>query len=417
MTASLAVGDTVVLEPEGTHGRVAEVWHESEESVFQFTSHALETTVRLADEGRWRRPLAPDEARRVEARVAAARPIPGLQWDARLADTGTSASAWKLVDAYLDGDQDQRVTAYATLLDWQTRAKGQGLAAAPWRGRLAEAQSNLLGELALVAGLPFDGMLERVAAAREKVPGAERVTVGTPPTPIEEPRCIVPDPGWTPGPAATHELGAFEIQGAAALLTSGWSHPGPDMHLQGSEDCLVLSLAPGRWVARLVVQSDIVPVELANELATHPDGRYLESVFTAVYRRPWLVLARDTVRADIPRPLGRPGAELLAEAQRACDASGCDAVEASRLEMQIGADRAAPLVCVGRLEPWTHRIAFVAGASLSRGASASLRASAEHVACSWGWGLAFRCGRSGLLPIFATGPEGALVALAIPGAV
>lgn len=241
----------------------------------------------------------------------------------------------------------------------------------------------------------------------------------------EDPRSIVPDPGWTPGPAGSHELGAFRIEGPVALLTAGWSPPGPDKTLERTDDCLLLSLAPGRWIARLVVQPDATPSELASELAGHPDGRFLKSVFAVTYCRPWLVLAREGALVDLPRPDRAPSASALEEVQGRCDASGCDAVEALPLGMQVDAER-APLTCVGRLEPWTHRVAFVAGTSLSRDASASLESSVEHLACAWTWGLVYRCGRAGPLPVFAAGPgissgvggpDASWTALAVPGEV
>lgn len=67
----------------------------------------------------------------------------------------------------------------------------------------------------------------------------------------DTPRLIVPDPGWTPGPAATHELGKFQVDDVGTLTTS-WSEAGPDG--EQSDDTLTIALRSGVWTATLVVQ-------------------------------------------------------------------------------------------------------------------------------------------------------------------
>lgn len=231
------------------------------------------------------------------------------------------------------------------------------------------------------------------------------MTNGTPP------RLTIPEADWSPGPPASHELGEFVVHGPASLFTRGWlddDEPGGvDLdRLDLGADRVKLSLRAGTWRGRLVVQPDLVPEELATEFARHPDGDFLASVFVVTHRRPWLVLTHADLRAGLPRP----AEPVSVAALRREEDLGSMRFEVATDDGPVG------LSCVGRPEPWLHRVAVVLGDmqnESTRSALAGVRW--ESLVSVWDWGLLFLCGRDGSFAVMAGGPESSRTIVAIPG--
>ncbi|MEZ4393848.1 MAG: hypothetical protein R3A48_22475 [Polyangiales bacterium] len=220
----------------------------------------------------------------------------------------------------------------------------------------------------------------------------------------EIPRLTIPEPGWSPGPPGSHDLGEFAVGGPASVLTRGWRDDDPrDL----GDDRVALSLRPGRWRARLVIQPEGVPAELAEELADHPDGGFLVSTYEVLHGRPWLVLAHADLEVGTPRAAKRVTAASL---------EGAAELRTVPFVVTTGEGVVASLNPVGSPEPWEHRVAFVTGDAPSATARSALAAaSPEDLVSTWAWGLLFLCGRDGSFVVFAAGPESARTVVALPG--
>lgn len=225
------------------------------------------------------------------------------------------------------------------------------------------------------------------------------------------PRLTIPEPGWNPGPPASHELGEFFVHGPASLLTRGWldddAPVGVDLdQLDLGADRVQLSLRAGAWRGRLVIQPDLVPEELATELARHPDGKFLESVFLVTHRRPWLVLSHADLHVGLPQPVAHVS---VAELRR-------DEGLAS-MPFEVATDEGPiELSCVGQPEPWVQRVAVVLGDSKHASARSALAGVGwDSLVSVWDWGLLFLCGRDGGFVVMAGGPDTARTIVAIPG--
>ncbi|MFO0629875.1 MAG: hypothetical protein U0325_30180 [Polyangiales bacterium] len=227
------------------------------------------------------------------------------------------------------------------------------------------------------------------------------------------PRLTIPEPDWSPGPPGTHELGEFVVPGPASLFTRGWLEADEPVRsdldprdLGG--DLVKLSLRPGTWRGRLIVQPEVVPAELARELAQHPDGGYLSSVFTVTHRRPWLVLAHTDLGAGVPRPTEPVSVAALRREE-----------DLAATPFDVDTDHGPiGLTCVGRPEPWVHRVAVVLGDTSDEGARAALAGVGwESLVSVWDWGVLFLCGRDGSFAVMAGGPASAHTVVALPGRV
>jgi hypothetical protein len=217
------------------------------------------------------------------------------------------------------------------------------------------------------------------------------------------PRLTIPEPPWSPGPAATHDLGELAVEGPACVLTRGWQGA-DDGDLGG--DRVALSLRPGTWRARLIIQPEGVPAALAGLLAGHPDGRFLASTYEVLHRRPWLVLAHAELDVGTPH---------AAQPVTVASLEGGEDLASVPFVVPTDAGAVVPLVCVGRPEPWEHRVAFVVG-EVTASVRAALRAtSPSDLVSAWPWGLSLLCGRDGSLGVWAGGPEAARTVVAIPG--
>lgn len=231
------------------------------------------------------------------------------------------------------------------------------------------------------------------------------------------PLVTIEDPGWSPGPPGTHSAGEFQVEAVASIITR-WDVESPSLRLDAFEDGLCVPLLRGAWRAQLFVQGEDIPAALQRELSEvrdRNDAAYLESVFAVTFRRTWLVLSHESVALHgPPEPaVGTPTLGQLSLVRDQSEGSPVDAVEHLPLVVRSGAESHA-LQRIGRLEAWTHRIAFVVGDELRPEMANAFDRCVNDSLSAWPWGLVFRCGRPAPIPVFAAGSPTARTVLALP---
>lgn len=411
MTERLQPGQRVVLEPEGLVGLVEDVFEDEGRVVFAFNSLLHGARVPVAGD-RWRRLMSQAEGIAVEQDIARAQPIAGLAWRPEFVRLSSVDPEVALLRAHLEGTREQRITAYATLLDWSLAASAAGTPDGIWRGYLSEGRFFLLGELALVLGKSDAELLECLHDVRGACAAADRVPVGSPAGLPEAPLTRVEDFGWLPGPKGAYPLGTFEVEGVLSILSQGWELPGPDLDLEHVEGALCGPVEPGRWSACLFVQAEELPEDIERALADVDD--FARSGVESVLCRSWLVLAHESRKPAVPEVVVGPDAG--AWVAQFLGAGESDDFERVSLRVASASHALEMLERVACTDVYGARIACVGSERLTRGAASAIRATVALLGAGWGWGVTYRCGKAvgPGLPVFAAGPPERRTLLAIP---
>lgn len=404
------IGNSIVLEPAGLLGQVVEL-DDSREHL-HFVAGYFDQWIPVTS-SRLRPIISSERANALVDLLCRAKPISGLTRHDEQEKGWEEERASRLLDDYLAGNQEQRITALATMIDWgietQTLSESSGL----WRGRLLEARGYLLGEIAAAWGRTVDDTEKLIFENRRLVATTELASVGIAATPAEPPQDDLVLEIGDLGRYLVSTLGREEIA-SLTIAPGGWELPALELEIP---EKVSIRVGHGRWNVWLIIQdAEDAPDELKQEMARFDEKEEWDLFFSygAVHRRSWLILAHNACEVDAPRPKNgaTPSLAELVDLVRAAPAE-VDIIEVPELVVPYG-DELLPMRHIDTIdEVWGGHLAVLTGSMLTVQQAHAIRSYLDKSVCVWPWGVVHQRPRFSAT-IFAAGPVDEPKVIAIP---
>lgn len=407
----LKLGDRVVLLPQGWLGRVESVEVDVEKPSFVFDNISKHLKIPFASKKRYRPLLSAAEAEVVELELCQAPPVPDLLYTPHQPShlrSPEERAANESLEKHLESKQrEHQVAGYATLLDWAASAQDYGEEFGFWRGQLSWSRDFLLGELAIVFGMPHDAYEKRLIERRRSGERVATGTVGTIPS-EEKPQWML---DWYPG-IGSHSIGELEV-GQLLVCSGGVDDEGDQLG-----DTVELSSMPGTWRVHYHVGIEEIPEALVSALVQASTDEKVVSVavreLESALMSNWLVLTHvghGPFEGHSPTyPLGRA---LSREEHRETAIALVDGDKEARESVLSGP------VCVAGSNGLVHTLQHVGTCwtevatncilttrELTAPQAGAFRYSRDGQLNVWPWGLQFFTGGDGGTPVFALSSGG-----------